>query len=213
MISAPINYSGLAALAHVIATRRSVRRYLQDGVPKALIDELFQCAVNAPSAHNRQPWRFTVLHNDRSKAQLAEAMGAQLRADRLKDGDPVAVVEADVARSFERISRAPVVVFVATTIAEMDSYPDPRRQHAEHLMAVQSTAMAVQNLLLAAHAAGLAASWMCAPLFCPDVVRNVLDLPMDWQPQAIVTIGFPATAGKPYARRPLADVVRHLEAI
>ncbi len=196
-----------------MATRRSVRRYLPDRVPKALIDELFQCAVNAPSAHNRQPWRFTVLHDDRLKARLAEAMGAKLRADRLKDGDPVAVVEADVARSFERISRAPVVVLVATTVAEMDSYPDPRRQHAEQLMAVQSTAMAVQNLLLAAHAAGLAASWMCAPLFCPDAVRNVLDLPADWQPQAIVTIGFPATSGKPYARRPLMEVVRHLGAI
>ena len=208
-MSAPIDFHGLAALARVMATRRSVRRYLPDRVPKALIDELFQCAVNAPSAHNRQPWRFMALHDDRSKARLAEAMGAKLRADRLKDGDPVAVVEADVARSFERISRAPIVVLVATTVAEMDSYPDQRRQHAEHLMAVQSTAMAVQNLLLAAHAAGLAASWMCAPLFCPDAVRNVLDLPADWQPQAIVTIGFPATPGKPYARRPLAEVVRH----
>lgn len=209
---APIDFHGLAALSRVIATRRSVRRYLQDRVPKVLIDELFQCAVNAPSAHNRQPWRFTALHNDRLKARLAEAMGVQLRDDRLKDGDTVAVVEADVARSFERISRAPVVVLVATTVAEMDSYLDPRRKHAEYLMAVQSTAMAVQNLLLAAHAAGLAASWMCAPLFCPDVVRNVLDLPTDWQPQALITIGFPATAGKPYARRPLEDVVRHLGA-
>lgn len=192
-----------------MATRRSVRRYLPDGVPKAVIDELLECAVAAPSAHNRQPWRFTVLHDDRSKALLAETMGAELRADRLKDGDPVAVVEADVARSYARISRAPIVVLVAATIAEMDAYPDKRRQQAEHLMAVQSTAMAVQNLLLAAHAARLAACWMCAPLFCPDAVRKVLDLPLDWQPQGIVTIGFPAASGKPSARRPLADVVRH----
>ena len=51
-------------------------------------------------------------------------------------------------------------------------------------MAVQSTAMAVQNMLLLAHAEGLAACWMCAPLFCPDTVRAALDLPADWQPQA-----------------------------
>ena len=206
-MSAPINYAGLAALARVIATRRSVRRYLQDCVPKALIDELVQCAVNAPSAHNRQPWRFTVLHDDRSKARLADAMGAQLRADRLKDGDPIAVVEADVARSFERISRAPVVVLIAATIAEMDSYPDLRRQHAEHLMAIQSTAMAVQNLLLAAHAAGLATCWMCAPLFCPDTVALTLGLPEGWEPQALVTLGAPASAGKPPVRKPVADAL------
>jgi len=93
----------------------------------------------------------------------------------------------------------------------MDAYPDPRRREAEYLMAVQSTAMAVQNLLLAAHSAGLAACWMCAPLFCPDTVRAVMALPADWQPQAIVTLGVPAAQGKPYSRRPLAEVVRRVE--
>jgi nitroreductase len=101
-----------------------------------------------------------------------------------------------------------VVVAVCLSLADMDRYPDPARAAAECLMAVQSTAMAVQNLLLAATAAGLGACWMCAPLFCPAVVRGALALPADWQPQALVTIGRPASAGKPPSRRPLADVVR-----
>jgi nitroreductase len=70
--------------------------------------------------------------------------------------------------------------------------------------------MAVQNLLLAAASDGLGACWMCAPLFCPEVVRGALDLPTDWGPQALVTLGHPASAGKPASRRPLADVVRHI---
>jgi len=52
--------------------------------------------------------------------------------------------------------------------------------------------MAGQNLLLAAHHAGLGACWMCAPLFCPDVVRDALNLPDHWQPQALITLGYPA---------------------
>ncbi|MEZ4580208.1 MAG: nitroreductase family protein [Caldilineaceae bacterium] len=44
-----------------------------------------------------------------------------------------------------------------------------------------------QNLLLAAHAHGLGACWMCAPLFVPDLVRTVLDLPPAWEPQALIT--------------------------
>jgi nitroreductase len=52
--------------------------------------------------------------------------------------------------------------------------------------------MAGQNLLLATHDAGLGGCWMCAPLFCPDVVRGALDLPADWQPQALITLGYPA---------------------
>jgi F420 biosynthesis protein FbiB-like protein len=87
-------------------------------------------------------------------------------------------------------------------MVDMDRYPDPERSAAERLMAVQSTALAVQNLLLAAHAEGLGACWMCAPLFCPDVVSAQLNLPEDWEPQALITIGYPAEQ-KQSARQPL----------
>lgn len=210
-MSSPIDRSGLESLARIMATRRSIRRYRQDVVSRELVDELLACAVNAPSAHNCQPWRFVVIDQTGEKARLARAMGDRLRHDRLRDGDPPDAVEADVARSFERISRSPVVILAAATTVDMHRYPDSRRQDAEYLMAAQSTAMAVQNLLLAAHVAGLAACWMCAPLFCPDAVSEVLELPPDWRPQAIITLGFPASSGKPYSRRTLADVVRYPE--
>jgi nitroreductase len=73
-------------------------------------------------------------------------------------------------------------------------------------MAVQSTAMAIENMLLAAHALGLGASIMCAPLFCPEIVRATLPLPAAWEPQALVTLGYPANDGKPYRRRPLEEL-------
>jgi coenzyme F420-0:L-glutamate ligase/coenzyme F420-1:gamma-L-glutamate ligase len=140
------------------------------------------------------------------KDRLARAMGEKLRADRLADGDPAPLVEGDVARSHARISGAPAVVVVALDMADMDRYAD-KRQRAEHLMAVQSTAMAVQNLLLAAHAEGLGACWMCAPLFCPEVVAASLGLPAGWDPQALVTIGAPANRGKPPVRHPVEAVL------
>jgi F420 biosynthesis protein FbiB-like protein len=136
-------------------------------------------------------------------------MGARLRADRLADGDPPDAVEADAARSFARLAQAPVVLAVCLTLADMDQYPDPRRAQAEYLMAVQSVAMAVQNLLLVAHAQGLGACWMCAPLFCPEAVISALALPADWQPQALVALGYPASAGKPARRMALSEIVRH----
>ena len=67
-------------------------------------------------------------------------------------------------------------------------------------MAIQSVANAIQNLLLAAHDLGLGACWLCAPLFAPDVVRAVLNLPSDWDAQALITLGYPADTGKPKAR-------------
>ncbi len=74
------------------------------------------------------------------------------------------------------------------------------------VMAAQSTAMAGQNILLAAHALGLGACWLCAPIFCPQTVRRTLDLPDDWQPQGLITAGYPAEK-KEKTRYPLGTRV------
>jgi F420 biosynthesis protein FbiB-like protein len=172
---------------------------------------VLDAAINAPSAHNRQPWRFAVLKDAAAKERLARAMGNRLREDRSRDGDASELIEQDVARSFARITAAPVAIVVSLTMEDMDVYRDARRAAAEHQMAVQGTAMAMQNLLLAAHAAGLGASIMCAPLFCPDVVRASLALPAQWEAQALITMGVPTNAGKTYPRRALSEVVRVVE--
>jgi coenzyme F420-0:L-glutamate ligase/coenzyme F420-1:gamma-L-glutamate ligase len=191
-----------------IHERRSIRRYRPEPLPDRLIKRLLDAACHAPSAHNRQPWRFVLLCDFERKERLATAMGARLHADRTTDGDPQEAIEADAARSLARITTAPAVVVACLTLAEMDRYPDARRTAAERLMAVQSTAMAVQNLLLLAHAEGLGACWMCAPLFCPDSVTTALELPPDWEPQGLITLGYPATPGRQRARRVLAEIVR-----
>jgi F420 biosynthesis protein FbiB-like protein len=175
-----------------LQSRRSIRRYRPDPVPPALIEQMLTAAAWAPSAHNRQPWRFAIITQAAAKHKLAAAMGAKLRADLSADGLPLALIEKDAGRSYQRITGAPLLILLCLSMIDMDSYPDERRQQSEWLMAVQSTALAGQNLLLAAHALGLGACWMCAPLFSPDVVCQTLDLPADWQPQALITIGYPA---------------------
>lgn len=186
----------------LILGRRSIRRYQQKAVPQSLINQLLTAAIWAPSAHNRQPWRFVVISGPEKKGQLAQAMGEKLKRDLTQDGVDPALIEKDVSRSYQRITAAPLLVLVCTSMEDMDSYPDDRRQTNEWTMAIQSTAMAGQNLLLTAHALGLGACWMCAPLFCPEVVQEVLELPMEWQPQGLVTIGYPAEL-KEKSRRPV----------
>ncbi len=179
-----------------IRARRSIRRYTDQLVPSDLIDQLLEAATWAPSAHNRQPWRFAVITTQDIKIRLADRMGERLRSDRVRDGDSIAAIDRDVNRSRERIISAPVVIVACLSLQNMDHYPDERRNSFERVMAVQSVAAAIQNLLLAAHESGLGACWMCAPLFCPDVVREVLHLPDDWEAQALITIGYPADEGK-----------------
>ncbi|HEY4723833.1 MAG TPA: nitroreductase family protein, partial [Anaerolineae bacterium] len=171
-------------------------------ISQEVIDQLLDAAIRAPSAHNRQPWRFAVVTTPEVKTQLADAMGNRLRADRLEERNLVSieVIDRDVARSHDRIIAAPVVIVACLSMTDMDHYPDDRRAAFERTMAIQSVAASIENMLLTATALGLGVCWMCAPLFCPDVVRVALDLPDDWEAQALITIGYPADEGKPKDR-------------
>ncbi len=181
-----------ADLLAAMRTRRSIRRYETRAVPEDVVWRLLEAARWAPSAHNRQPWRFVVLIDPVQRLRLARAMGERFRSDLAADGLPAEVIERQVARSEARIGGAPVAIVLCLSMAEMDKYPDPRRQQAERVMAIQGVALAAQNILLLAYAEGLGACWMCAPLFCPDVVRETLALPTDWDAQGLITLGYPA---------------------
>jgi coenzyme F420-0:L-glutamate ligase/coenzyme F420-1:gamma-L-glutamate ligase len=195
-----------SAILDNLLSRRSIRRYLPDPVPRELIERLLTAAIWSPSAHNRQPWRFAVVETQSQKEYLARAMGARLRRDLAADGVPESAIEADASRSYSRLTSAPVLIVLCLSMVDMDVYNDEKRNRNEYLMAVQSVAMAGQNILLAAYDAGLGACWMCAPLFCPDVVCDTLNLPDDWQPQAILTIGYPAET-REKTRQPLESSV------
>jgi F420 biosynthesis protein FbiB-like protein len=132
-----------------------------------------------------------VITNPGRKLSLATAMGARLREDLSADGLTKDSIDQEVTRSFDRITAAPLLVLLCLTMDDMDRYPDARRMQNELTMAVQSTAMAGENLLLAAHALELGACWMCAPLFCQEAVKQNLQLPSGWQPQGLIAVGYP----------------------
>ena len=193
-------------LPELFPSRRSIRRYESRPVPQEIIDRLLESAVWAPSAHNRQPWRFVVITTANAKQKLAGAMGEALRRDLAADGLSRTAIDRDANRSYTRLTGAPLLILVCLTMADMDEYPDERRNRNEALMAAQGAAMAGQNLMLSAHALGLGACWLCAPLFCPEIVREALDLPADWQPQGVITVGYPAET-KEKTRHPIGTRV------
>jgi F420 biosynthesis protein FbiB-like protein len=190
----------------VLRSRRSVRQFKPTAVERARLERILDAARLAPSAHNRQPWRFVVLEDGHLRARLAEAMAARLRADRLADGATAEQVEADATRSRRRLTQAPCAILVCLTMEAMDRYPDDRRNQAERMMAVQSVAMAGENLLLAAKAEGLDACWMCGPLFAGQEARQALGLPEEWEPQGLVVLGEAAETPEPRGRKSLEEV-------
>lgn len=198
----------MKSLYYLIKGRRSVRAYKRKSVPISILKRILNAARWAPSAHNAQPWRFIIIEDEDSKYMLAKTMAHAWLKDLMSDGIPEnRAYEIIRKEAIERFTKSPVLILVCLTMKDMDMYSDERRNNAERTMAIQSVAAAIQNLLLAAHYEGLGACWVCAPLFCSKEVSRALSLPEDFEPQAIITLGYPAEKPTAPPRKPLNEIV------
>jgi F420 biosynthesis protein FbiB-like protein len=194
-----------------LRSRRSIRHFQARKIELDVLNRVFETCFHAPSAHNRQPWRFAVLSTPDAKKRLADKMSEEFRADLVREGLPTTEVDARIERSKNRINNAPVVIVLCMDESEMDAYPDKRRQQAETIMTIQSAAMAGLQLLLAAHAEGLGAAWTCGPLFAPETVKTALSLPDVWSPQALLLLGYPDETPKEKRIKDFQDVVMFID--
>jgi len=112
-----------------------------------------------------------------------------------------------LARSRRQIEEAPALVLGCLVAEGLPArpaggrqWPDERRQRAEWDMALQSMGCALENLMVAAQAEGLASYWISAPLFCPEAVREALDLPAAYEAEALIALGYPAAGLSPRPR-------------
>ena len=194
-------------LHNFLRTRRSIRRFKTDPVPASVIESILTTTTYAPSAHNRQPWRFVVITDLSVKTRLADAMAQDFERDLTRDNLPPEKIQSQLKRSRDRITSAPVAILLCLDISEMDSYPDEKRDHAEYMMAVQSAAAAGMQLLLAAHAEGLGGVWACWPLFAQETIRKTLNLSDSWEPQGMFFIGYSEVIPNVRERKSLEVVV------
>ena len=190
-----------------ITGRRSLRQLSTVPVAKPLVQKLLYAAVLAPAPHHTKPWRFIHLETPGSRKRLAEAMGAAWRADLESDRVSETQIEMLLSRSERQIVSAPALVLACIVAEGLRNWPDQRRRRAEYRMAVQSVGCALENMMVAAQAEGLASYWISAPLFCPDAVREALDLPAEYEAQALVSIGYPAGDARPRAEPDLATLI------
>lgn len=141
------------------------------------------------------------------KIHLADRMGDTWQQNLEMDGQDAEVVNIRLEKSRQRILNAPAIVIPCLYLEDLDRYPDERRQADETIMAIQSIGAAIQNMLLMAFDLGLDTGWMCAPLFCPEVVCEALDLDKRLIPQALITVGYAAADPQRRERLPLSSLV------
>jgi coenzyme F420-0:L-glutamate ligase/coenzyme F420-1:gamma-L-glutamate ligase len=194
-------------LVSLLQGRRSVRKYQVRTVPRELIEQVLEAARWAPSPHGRQPWRFVVLTRQETKVRLAEHMGETWQQQLQMDGQSAEIVTIRMEKSRQRILTAPAIIIACLYLEDLDRYPDQKRQADETTMAIQSIGAAIQNMLLMAYDLGLDTGWMCAPLFCPEVVCEALNLDTRLIPHALITLGYAAADPQRRERLPLDTLI------
>ncbi len=148
----------------VMVERKSIRKFEKREVDDKLIGVILYMATMAPSAGNTQEWNFIVVKEEEIKKKLAKA-----------------------ALDQDFIVEAPVVIVVC---ADLEKISLRYGKRGELLYSIQDTALAIQNILLSAHALGLGSCFVGA--FDEERVKSILELPDNLRPLAIIPIGYPA---------------------
>lgn len=194
-------WGGALAVTRGITGRRTVRSFDDRAVPEDVLRDAVATAVTAPAPHHTRPWR-VVRMTDGTRGRLLDAMAARWRADLADDGTAEDVIERRVERSDAILRTAPELLCPFVDVDGAHAYPDVRRSRAERDMFLLSGGAALSNLQVALAAHGVGAAWISSTLFCPDVVREALDLPDTWLPLGMVAVGWPAPDHAPRPRPP-----------
>lgn len=203
-------------LHELLSSRRSVRRFRSDPPPRDVIESLIASAVTAPSASNKQPWRFLVVQ----RRELIEAMAASVRAavDRIARAIDPAFEGSFRAYGdyFTRFENAPITIVplfrpltvLSNMIAEGDTAAIQAMERDSGLI---GTSLAIQNLLLAAHAMGLGASGMTGPLVAMHELRELLHVPPSWEIAVLIPVGYPDETPQPTSRKSPEKVTQWID--
>lgn len=164
-----------------IKGRRSIRAFKSKDIPEKIVEKLIEAAIEAPSAGNIQPWDFIIVRKPQIKMRLAEAA---------------------LEQAF--IEEAPVVIVVC---ANENSSSQRYGARGKTLYCIQDTAAATQNIHLAAYSLGLGTCWVGA--FKEEKAREILRIPEEIRPVAIIPVGYPDEAPVQPSRKSINRVVHY----
>ena len=185
-------------------TRRSLRDFSEQPVPREVIENIIKTASTAPSGANKQPWTFCVVSSSDLKRQIREA--AEAEEKRSYEGRMSSEWLADLAHlgtDWQKpfLEVAPWLIILFRRIYELEG----DHKHPSYYV-MESVGLAGGFLLAAIHQAGLVAlTHTPSPM---DFLTRLLNRPANEKPFLLVPVGYPA----PHAevpniqRKPLTDI-------
>ena len=191
-----------------IEDRRSIRKYKTDRVNKTMIEDMIYSATLAPSAKNRQPWKFIVYQGD-EKDKLVEVMQQGINAEKISHElmPEWAFAIPDAENTVRVMEEAPCLIAVLNTNQKtpFDSIEDEKR--IVEICDSLSIGAAIENMILTATSYGLGTLWIANTCFAYNELIDFIET--DSQLTGIVAIGFANEAPAKRPRKPLTDIVEY----
>ncbi len=182
--------SSAIPLMDVIHGRRSVRDYASKPVSREMLKSLVDAATQAPSAMNEQPWLFNIVTERKLLDRIADEAKAFMR-EAIKD-DPLSAHAGALLRGddFHIFYHAPALIVISAPLNER--------------WRVENCALAAQNLMLAAYAAGLGSCWIgfAQSWLGTHEGKREIGVPESFLPVAPIIVGHPKSAASPVPRKP-----------
>jgi coenzyme F420-0:L-glutamate ligase / coenzyme F420-1:gamma-L-glutamate ligase len=168
-----------------ISSRPTARSFGPGDVPRPAVEEAVRAACSAPAPHDSIPWLFVALDSGPARRRLLEATRPAWSED---------------------LDRAPMLVVPLVRLGGPDAERGGASAARDALLLASGAA--IQGLLLALHAQGLASCWLSSPPLSPQAVRGALSLDDEWMPAGIVAVGQPPEDAP--SPRPRLDPAEHL---
>lgn len=163
----------------VLYARRAVRAFTAEPVDEAVLRQLIDAAVQAPSAVNEQPWLFSVVRDRAVLARISAAAKAHVLAHPPAGLARAFLHEVVENPDFDIFYNAPALVVISSATAGH--------------WAVEDCTLAAENLMLAACAAGLGTCWIgfAQAWLGTEEGKSIIRVPRDAIPVAPIIVGRP----------------------
>lgn len=194
--------------AQLIYKRRSIRKFQEKSVPKDALDELLKAGRAAPSAKNRQPWRYIVFGGTQ-KQELLDVMQTGLEREEQGTTDlPKSRYGIPDAKNTLRIMRqAPIIIIILNTNAKSPFLPVDNDERITELCDTLSIGASIENLLLAAEELGLGTLWIANTCFAYRELVTYLQT--EQQLVGAVAVGYPDETPPQRPRKRLEEIVEY----
>lgn len=185
--------------------RRSIRKFDATPISREDIERIILAGTQAPSAKNRQPWRFVVVEGGAKTAMLHAMYQGLVREENTPQLPDSAKYISGVRHTITIMEQAPTTIFIINPLSKMDDFPRTWEARFYDVANTQSVGACIQNMLLAATDLGYGSLWNCDIFFAYKELSEWLGVRE--QIVAAISFGFPAETPSARPRNNLAEMV------